>query len=443
VSRHSLVGWAAAIACALGLSSVARADLDPRKWREATEKLEAALAAGDEKQAAAWLREVAKDDSERAAKLVSKALARFPESLDAYRAMDAVVGALSGERATRALRDEACAARDWRVRVLLFDALARRGAIDATTLARALADKQEEVQLSAVREVGRAKTIAGIEALCQAMAKMEAKGGLRGVVWQAGRNVLVRVLGVEREGGQDFRNYLDDHRAEFVEGKGLPAAAAAPGGRRAEEKGQTVALFGQEIHCRNVVLILDVSGSMDIPDPTADGPSTVLRDPTQNEIDPERRRINRAKKELKKVLEGLARAKARVNVIAYSTDVTAWKPEGLHELTAENLRTACAFVDGFKADGVTATDSALEWAFANAPGADCFYLISDGFATHDGTSKIPSKRIVDEVNELNRIRHVQINTLGFISPFGTAPGADPELMQMLADATGGTYAEIK
>lgn len=428
----------------LAPSAPALADLDAKHWRDVTEKLEAALSDKNEKEVGLRLQELARDDSERAAKIFAKAVARLPDSLDVYRALDPALAAFKSEKALKVLRDEALSAKDWRVRSLLFDALARRGALEPAMLPKVLADKQEEVELAAVREIARARTIAGVEALCDFMAKAESKGGLRGVVWQAAKNALVRMLGVEREGGQDFKNYLDERRKDFVEGKGIPGAGGGAAGKREKEGGQTVALFGQEIHCKNVVLILDVSGSMDIADQPPSNERTTLRVPQKGSKEEEEwKRITRAKKEFKRVLEGLAAGKARVNVITFSTDVAAWKPEGLHELGSENLRSAEKFVEAFKADGVTCTDLALEWAFQRAPTADCIYLISDGYATHDGTTKVPTKRIVDEVLELNRIRHVQINTLGFVSPFANAPSADSELMQQLADATGGTYSEIK
>jgi hypothetical protein len=419
----------------------ARAELDAKRWKESAEKLEAAIAEGNEKEVGRRIQEIAADDSERAAKLFVKALAKMPESLDLFRAVDPFVSALKNEKGLKLLQGEAAGAKDWRVRSLLFDALGRRGVLGEALVLKALGDKQEEVALAAVREIARAKTAAGVAALCDFMATKEAKGGLRGVVWQAAKNALVRILGVDREGGQDFKNYFEDHKKDFVEGKGIPAAGAAEG-RRDKEGGQTVAIFGQEIHCKSVVLILDVSGSMDIPDQPPPDQRTVLRKPDKSEED-EWRRITRAKKEFKRVLEGLAKGKAKVNVITFSTDVEAWKPEGLFDLTDSNLKSASSFVDKFKADGVTCTDSALEWAFQHAPQADCFYLISDGYATHDGTAKVPTKRILDEVAEMNRLRHVQINTLGFVSPFPDAPSADPELMQALADATGGTYSEVK
>ncbi len=452
VRAYAFAAAAAALAAAAlaggAFAPPARAELPWAEWRDLLERVESALEEGDERAAAALLRDLARDDSERAVKVLVKVLARFGDRTPVWKATDDAVAAFKNKDAIAALQSQVAEAPDWKARALLLQALAKRKALPHAVLEKALQDREESVALAAVAEIGRTKTLAGIEALCALMARIESKGGTRGVVWQAARNVLVRALGVEREGGQDFKNYLDENRRRFVEGRGIPGgrppagpAAGERDGAGAGRIGETT-IFGQPIHCKNVVIVLDVSGSMDIPDPLHEG-GTVLRDPTQEEVDPERRRINRAKKELKRVLDELAKRGARVNLIAYSTDVELWKkPGGLHPLNAANLRSAHAFVDSFKPEGVTATDAALEVAFEAIPEADCIYLISDGFATHDGTTKIPTDLIVQRVRELNRLRHVQINTLGFVSPVG-APSADRELMEALAEATGGTYSEIR
>jgi hypothetical protein len=434
---------AMALVLAAAAALPARAQLDSARWREVLEKIETAIEEGADKDAAAAIPELAKDDSERAAKVLTKVLARFAESVPVYRAAQDALGSFKNPKALKLLQDEVSGAGNSKVRVILFDGLARGKKLPFPVIVKALSDKAEGVALAAIAEIARSKSAAGAEALCDFMANIESKGGVRGVAWQAARNALVRMLGVEREGGQDFKNYLVENRARFVEGKGI--LSEARGGSIAAEKGRPAGettIFGQPIHCKNVVIILDVSGSMAIPDPLPEGPGTVLRNPEQNGIDESRRRIVRAKNELKRVLGELAKSRARVNLVAYSTDVSFWKPQGLWALDAETLRSAEKFVDGFEADGVTATDSAIELAFEAIPEADCFYLISDGFATHDGTTKVPTKMILDRIRELNRLRHAQINTLGFVSPVG-APSADKELMEAIADLTGGTYSEIR
>ncbi|HVY61316.1 MAG TPA: hypothetical protein VHF22_06660, partial [Planctomycetota bacterium] len=232
-------------------------------------------------------------------------------------------------------------------------------------------------------------------------------------------------------------------------GRGIPpdpakAKRSEGGGGRV---GETV-VFGTELYCKNVVLILDISGSMEITDPYPPGMDLGSKERSYVEsngmTDPDRKRINRARNELMKLLDQLAKAKGKANIITYSSYVNSWKPEGLHDVSS-SLSSAKEYLKDVKAEGVTATLSALEAAFAVAPQADCFYLFSDGKATDDGEHFIPAATIIAEVEKMNKLRKVQINTFGFIPPSGVSErdGADVELMSGLAEKTGGTYTEIR
>ncbi|HBP21260.1 MAG TPA: hypothetical protein DEA08_26165, partial [Planctomycetes bacterium] len=109
-------------------------------------------------------------------------------------------------------------------------------------------------------------------------------------------------------------------------------------------------------------------------------------------------------------------------------------PPQLHELTDKNRKEAMDFVDSFKAAGVTATDTALRRAF-EVEGARCFYLLSDGTATHDGTTQVPTSEILAVLDEFEA-RHVTVHTLGF-------KGADVEMMKAVAEKGAGKYSDIK
>ena len=92
-------------------------------------------------------------------------------------------------------------------------------------------------------------------------------------------------------------------------------------------------------------------------------------------------------------------------------------------------------VDSFSAEGTTVTDEALARAF-DVEGARCFYLLSDGKPTKDGTNRIPTETILKLIAEKNGTKKVRIHTLGF-------KGADQEFMKAVAAATGGEYSDIK
>ncbi len=429
----------------------ALADLSAGDWQKAAEKAEGAVRRGDDREAGAAILEVAKDDSERAAKLVCSVFSKFPgENESLYDKAYAAVEKLRAPKAVAELRKQLVSSKDWRLRVLLVDALGSRGKGEQEALIKALEDKQDEVIRAATRQLARLRTEPGIIAMCNAMEKLDAKGKTA-ATWQDLRNALMRALGVDFPGGADYRNYFEANKARFVEGQGIPPDPSKS--KKGEGKvGETV-VFGTELFCKNVVLILDRSGSMDITDPYPPGMDlgSKPRDYVESNgmLDPDRNRLKRARKELNKLLDGLAKAKGKVNIMIYSSHVECWKDHGLFELSSENLKSAKAYVDQIKAEGVTCTEQALLTAFEVAPNADCFYLISDGKANNgdvgpDGKQiYIPAGQIIGSVERMNKLRKVQINTFGFIPPNDNVEGADVELMSGLAEKTGGTYTEIR
>jgi hypothetical protein len=431
----------------MALAAPALAELDQKKWEDLAAKAEAAAKKGSANEAGDLLAQLCRDDSERAARVICSVFARIPgENEYIYEKTFEALTAMTNAKAYAQMKRELATAKDWRLRVLLVDVLGAKGRQHEDALIPALKDKEEEVVRAAARHIGRFRSEAGIYALCDAMTAYESKKRT-GATWQDLRNALMRALGIELAGGADYRNYFDANKAKFVIGRGIPPDPSKAKDDRdggSGRVGETV-VFGTELYCKNVVIIVDCSGSMDISDPYPPGMDlgSLSREYVESNgvKDPERNRMFRARKEVSKLLEGLARAKGKANIIAYSTSVSLWKPEGLHDISA-NLANAKAFVEGLKPDGVTSTDIAISTAFDIAPDADCYYLISDGKATHDGQVFIPAARIIYEVEKRNRLRKVQINTFGFIAP-NTDQVADVPLMTGLAEMTGGTYTEIR
>jgi len=428
------------------------ADLGASEWKAIEERASKAVQQGDSKAAAAAVRDAARDLSPRAARLIVAVVSRMVEQNEVYEAGCEAADALGGsDKAFTELVRQGKGTKDPKVRIWLIDALKKRAERGAPRIAELLDDKEDKVQLAAVRALVDLATAEGTDALIALMEKLDKKGpGAQGVVYGDLRNGLARILGAKLDSGFEFRSYFDARRGEFVNGKGLVKAGEGTGGARGgggQEVG-SVTLFGQEIRCKNVVIILDRSGSMERADPYPPGSQagTSARggpDTGDGTNDPERKRIARAKKELIKVCEELAKVKAKVNIVVYSSDVEFWRPEGVHDLGGDALKSVKDFISKLEADGVTATDTALLYAFEKVPQADCFYLISDGFATHDGQSKVPTPRILAAVAEANRFKKVQINCFGFIVRGQTGDQADPELMQALAAQAGGTYSEIE
>lgn len=431
-------------------ATVARAELDSAAWRKISDLAEQSVKRNDREGATHAIRACAKDDSERAVKLISTTWAKFPG--EDYALEDAVANALEAlksEKAVAQLRKELTTSKDGRLKALIVDLLGSRGGKkEEPAFIPLLEDKSESLVRGVVRQLARFRSEAGIRAMCNAMEKLEAKGNTA-ATWQDMRHALTRALGVELQGGADYRNYLDANKERFVAGKGIPAPEGKEGaaGGGSGRSGETV-VFGTELYCKNVVIILDTSGSMDHFDPYPPGfdPGSVPREYVESGgiKDPSRNRMFRAKKAIQSLLDELAKAKGKVNLVDYGTSPSSWREKDLHELNTANLSSLKKYVEELKPDGVTCTDRAFVTAFEIAPQADCFYLISDGKATHDGTNFIPAEKILDEVEKLNRVRKVQINTFGFIPPKGSRlEGADVPLMQGLAEKSGGTYTEIR
>ena len=169
---------------------------------------------------------------------------------------------------------------------------------------------------------------------------------------------------------------------------------------------------------------------------------TVVDDPPQFDDPEKRRRIHRAKKELGRVVRALPED-VRFDLMAYSDEVNPWQGS-MVVATAKNKKEAVEFVEDIEAEGLTATDDALEEAFSDLE-VDTIYLITDGAPTHQGTrkrGKLPpdSRKIIEEIHRrtrhLNFLRDVRIFCLGFRS-------AEEGFLKKLARDNRGRYVRIR
>ena len=428
---------ALALSLVLLFAPLAFADkLAPAEWKKIEQDADAAI----EKKNAEGLKDVldraAKDQSVRALHLIEKIAQANGAVLSACaKAADS----LDDKKVRAELRKDAVNSKVFPpgVRSALAGALHGADADDAPVLVKLVSDSSEDVAIPAIRALVVAKQESSVEPLVAAMEKLE---GQRNPVWEELRYGLADLLGRKLGSGGEYRT-----RWNALKAKGGFKAIGGPDDPPPPEKAEapkgapkTVELFGQEVACTRVVFILDVSGSMtEVDDPTIEvPPETTGKDTMAGEPDP-RSRIARAKRELKKVLKGLPKT-AKVNLISFSTSVRLWKggyPPTLHALDDATREEAMKFVDSFQAEGTTVTDEALTRAF-DVEGARCFYLLSDGEPTKDGTTRIPTETILKLIEEKNASRHVRIHTLGF-------KGADVDFMKAVAHATGGEYADIK
>lgn len=393
------------------------------------------------------MREVAKGNDKKSWQLLLRVTERAPEGTSLPAALRECAAAMADPKVQDEVKKAALKSSSVAVRRELLGHCGARS--DWPTLIEGIQDKDEEAAAIAAWRLVDAKVEAGVEPLIALMEKLEKS---RGGIWDVCRNGLGRLLGQRLETALEYRSAWEIAKTQGgLAGvkpvpQGADGAAAGSGGTVAR-----VRIFGRPMECTRVVFVLDVSGSMLAVDPDQtldpDLVGTQVRGGTQGKPgEPagggpaQLNRLDRAKLELERMLQSLPDA-VKINIVAYSTYVSIWRDgEGnkapqLHAMNAGNKRSAIEFVKGFKADGVTVTDDALRRAY-DVEGARCFYLLSDGAATHDGTTFLTPAEMVSVVDELGQGRSVTIHTLGFT-------GADKSMMQAVADKTGGRYTDIR
>ena len=381
--------------------------------------------------------------------------------LDRYRVFKSAISVLSRTKSTRAietLKKQLEESRQWQARVLALHAGIQNAGVDGVDWAlTGLRDDAPAVAIVAARALGHSKEKLVIEPLIDAMEKWERAGTREkasrrgrkevskdgeGRVWLACRDALDRLTGESLHSAQAYRGFYQAHRDKIEPGK--PNLIERP------EPKTGLGLFGLELTGKNIAFVLDISGSMRASDPLTPEQlerlkrSTGVGDKTsklEEKLMEDRRRIVRAKKEVRTVVRGLGEDR-RFNVIAYSSDVSCWS-EMMVVADKKNRGRALRFVEELKAEGVTVTDDALREAFSD-PKVDTIYLITDGAPTHLGLrgpglppdSRELMERILLETKAVNHLRGVRIFTLGF-------EGAEEGFLEKLSEENGGRYVRIE
>lgn len=437
--------WTAVFIAALclALPLTAWAGLSKKDKKRIQGELLKALQAQDMSGVAGAIKQLGQDDSTKTVKLIAKVCDKTKGAGEVVSAARDAFSSMSSSASLKEQRKLAKKAKDWNTRAMIVGLCGERGKDkDIETVIKAVSDKNAVVATNAIRVLCSKRIEKGVGPMIDAMEKLDKS---KAPPWSELRLSLGELFGKTLDAGPDFRSYWTvlqgkgGLKAVSDEDREKQRVATGGGGKRVEST--AVKLFGSEISCTRVVFILDVSGSMKTIDPSdgsASGPiGSVPQGGSGNsqspKVDP-RYRIERAKRELKRVVKALPES-YHINIIAYSSDVRLWKPKGLIKLNQKAKTEAIAFVDQFKAYGVTATDAALRRAF-KVTGARCFYLLSDGKPSMGQGADIPLDQIYSLVDEENKVLKIRINTLGF-------RGADQTFMRELAKRTGGTYSDIK
>ncbi len=455
------LGIGFALALALSLPAPASADgISAKAYKSALRDVETAVRESDRPAFLVAVKSALRRNDRTAVRAVLDAYDRFlrragedlsPRQFYAFHGRAAkTLAAVDAPRAVLEMETLAAKHRSWRSRLLLLDAASFHRELDILeTALKALRDDEPVVVRRSLDYLSRAKKRSVVEAIIDRYLELESGKGTRAddadrlaFSFQA---ALVRLIRVELTHPQDYKNYVSARESdqELFEPRD-----PNKGGKTA------LTLFGASVTGKNIVFILDTSGSMlttdTLPDgvaPRRPGSRTVVRggkrsgkrEPTGPP--PDRQRIVRAKKELARVIRALPED-VSFNIVAYSSGVDSWK-ESLTPARSKAKKDAIRFVDGLKPEGVTVTDLALEVAFADLS-VDTVYLITDGAPTHVGSSgrDLPTDapQLMGEIHrsmrEMNFLRGIRIFTLGF-------HGAEEDFLRKLSRDHYGRYVRIE
>lgn len=446
---------AACLACAFG---PLHGQIPAEEYREAVKALSEASRDGDADAFARAFETALKMDDARAVRTAVAAYGKIAAKLSARSSLREFVwfhgqcaGAFRAVRSAESaaeFRSLAARAKDWRVRLLLLDAsaFAKPVSLLDSSLA-ALKDESPIVVRRAVHYLRKSRKVSTVQALIDRYVELSKKAppGDRGQ-WErtllAFQSALHELLKVNLPRAADYKTYFESR-------KGDPRLFDPP--PASELTG--LSLFGAPVTGKNIIFVLDTSGSMLSTDPLPPGAeggagrgrTGVAGDPSAAEEEErrlrERERMHRAKKELSRVVRSLP-SDVNFNIVNFDSTVRSWKPS-MVPATDANKKGAVEYVEGMKAEGITVTDEALEAAFADLE-VDTIYLLTDGAPTHVGTggpgmppdSADLIREIHERVQDLNFLRGVRVFTLGFI-------GAEEEFLKKLAADNAGVYVPIR
>jgi len=448
--------------------------------------------------------DIAKDDSRRAADVLININRKALDDMDVVAVIQTAIASMRSDEARRTIIDKVSKASDYRMRIILIEVCQNFAGGDvARAIATCLDDRNDKVAISAARALGEKGSLEVVEDMIKCMEKLAKKKETGSRLYSDIKRSLERITGQsDLIEAQDWRNWYNANKDKIV--PGAPGADGRPGTYKpVVGDAKTVSFFGIQIDSRKIIFVIDVSGSMVVPDPPPEnwipdkdlgkGKGTTLDkdDPTlkkklekeRNRMKDdkvwkkERQRIVRTKKELIRVLKAL-QGTVKFNIISFSDEINSFA-KGLQKATSSTKSKAVKWVEKLSANGLTFTDDALKEAFKDGqryPGkskrdsggggrgprtsskdrsskksssgeADTIILLSDGAPTHlGGDAKAEWNGHQDSEQIISQIFSWLEKENKFrkivIHTLGFT-GANFEFMQKLAKDTGGTFREIK
>ena len=314
-----------------------------------------------------------------------------------------------GDPDWRARLVEASRSRDFALRLGAIEALVAAGDAGARELLLELvADEHPLVRLRVARALGEIRDVAVIPPLIERLAVDTLR------VREAVRASLALLTGVDH--GVQPERWRAWWAAEG-EGFALPdrdaaLAAAAERERRRLAGPTVVSFFGIPLGSDRVAFVLDTSGSMD--DWTTSG----------------RTRLEVVTDELAATLESFP-TDGRFNLIFFSSRVRCWKRR-LVERDADSLAQAVDYARSQRPNGSTALYDGLVAALEDEE-VDTIVLLTDGQPTAGAIED--ATEILADVAMRNELREVVIHCVSV--------SYRSQLLEGLAEATGGIYREVR
>ncbi len=292
-----------------------------------------------------------------------------------------------------------------------------------SSLARALGDEFFVVRTAAVAALRLHHEREAVDALIAAIPRET--GRLQGEI-------------IDALGALTGRNFHDNEplwRDWWKQNRGQWSGPAAGGTVVEASGGGRVSFYGIETSSTRICFVIDASSSM------TEKVVVKVKTGQSSGGPPDETKLDRAKRELCQVLDGLPIG-ATFNIVVFSDTVRPYSPTAI-QLSDAARKDAQSFVRNLTARGQTNILDALDQVFGvPAPGTtkskqpviDTVFFLSDGSATagrltHGGA-------IADEVARRNRDHHLTIKTVGIGATH------DVTLMRRLAQESGGKYVSI-
>jgi hypothetical protein len=346
--------------------------------------------------------------------VLEQAWLRSKEESDALRYFDALGGVTGDEPRRRANGVVAAHELPVRVRAAAIDYLAtvKDGDLPGSVVPFLEGPRERfDLTAAAIRAIQKVHRPQGIEPLIAFLGRPDKEiGRLRGDATDALRSLT----------GQKHGPYREPWETWWKEAEATFQMPAEPQPRNVVvEQGKGVTFYGIRTFSDRILLILDVSLSMEKPD---------------QKDKPEPRRIDTAKKEAEGAIHNLDDGHT-FNVLLFNHSVTPWQATMVSS-SAETRRKAADWVKGAEHIGGTNIHDALEQAFRIAlrvtgePVVDTIFFMTDGTPTA-GKIQEP-KAILDQVREWNRQARLQIHCIA-------VGEADHEFLKALAEIGNGTF----